>query len=87
DPYYALQIIGRSGGILNLEAVNRSLEPPMKRKINESTINGNDIFLVSGTLNILVTEDLAKKMKPENFTNLLIEDAENMFKFINEGNE
>ena len=87
DPYYALQIIGKSGGILNLEAVNGSVEHPMKRQINESTINGNDIFLVSGTLNILVTEDLAQKMKHENFTNLLIKDAENTFKFIDEENE
>lgn len=82
DVYYALQITGKSGGILNLEAVNSSIENPIKRQIKESTINGNDIFLVSGTLNILVTEDLAKKMKSENFTNLILEDIEDTFEFI-----
>ena len=80
--YYALQITGKSGGILNLEAVNSSIENPIKRQIKESTINGNDIFLVSETLNILVTEDLAKKMKSENFTNLILEDIEDTFEFL-----
>ena len=58
------------------------IKNPIKRKIKESTINGNDIFLVSGTLNILVTEDLVIKMKAENFTNLLLEDIEETFEFI-----
>ncbi|MEY2670764.1 MAG: hypothetical protein RLZZ577_1080 [Bacteroidota bacterium] len=66
----------------NLEAVNSSIENPINRQIKESTFNGNDIFLVSGTLNILVTEDLAIKMKAENFTNLLLVDIEDTFEFI-----
>lgn len=83
EQYYALQILGESGGIINIDEVNTSFEKPIKRQVKASSIDGNDIFLVSGTLNILITEKLAQKLKHENFTNLTVEDIENTFEFVN----
>jgi hypothetical protein len=82
EQYYALQILGRSGGIINLDEVNTSFDQPMKRQIRKSTLDGNDIFLVSGTLNVLITEKVAKKIELEKFTNLTLVDTENTFEFV-----
>ncbi|MDD2982876.1 MAG: hypothetical protein PHQ74_05760 [Crocinitomicaceae bacterium] len=82
EQYFAFQVLGKSGKIINLDNVNTSFEKPVKRQIIASTIDGSDIFVVEETLNVLIKEDLANDLKKEGFTNLIVQDIENSFEFI-----
>lgn len=93
--YYKLECENKKGGISIIPIYPLSVIPYkildeksvlLKIQLKEKSKNQQLIemifFLVSGTLNILVPEDLAIKMKAENFTNLLLEDIEETFEFI-----
>jgi hypothetical protein len=44
DQYYAFQVLGKSGEIINLNEVNTGLIGQIKSQIVTSTIDGSDIF-------------------------------------------
>lgn len=80
EKYYALQITGNAGEIINLDEVNASsIENPIKNKIIKSSINESDFVLIKGTLIVLIKEEIANKLIKEEFTNLIIEDIHESF--------
>jgi hypothetical protein len=82
EQYYAFQVLGKSGEIINLDAVNRGLIGQIKSQVIASTIDGSDVFLIKDTLIILIKEHVAQKLQQEKFTNLVIEDVEDSFEFV-----
>jgi len=81
EQYYCFQSIGYIGPILNLDEVNDSLGD-LKRQVNFKSWDKSDIFSVERTLLRFCTKRVADEIKKAKITNIIFEEAEGKFDFV-----